>query len=329
MVQDYQEGKGVTIVRNPNYWRAAEGLPHADSVEFQVGVDETTALLRIKNKEADISGDGIPGAEYPNLKSDPQYGKQVIASPIVAFGYVFLNTQMKPFDNKDIRLAFGYIFDRAKMLKLINNRGTPTGVIFPPNMPGYNDALNQEYLAKFDKAKAAEMLKAAKFDFDQTITFVAGDTDDSRKISNSLVQDMKDAGIKVELKFEQNEAFFKDFGKPNTIQIGYSNWYQDFPDPTDFIQPIISCSSAIDGGANGSFYCNKDIDALEIKARGEVDAPKRLQMYQEVEKQTMADQPWVPLYNPLNTDFISANLGGYFYHPVWQYEFDKWWKTTS
>ncbi len=328
MVKDWTEGKGITIVKNPNYYAAADKPGFVDTLVFATGVDETTQILRVKNGELDLAGDGIPAAEYPNLLGDPTFKNQVKAAPIVAIAYFFMNTQVKPFDNVKVRQAFQYMFDRKKVLKLLNNRGTETGAIQPPNMPGYNKALSDQYIGMFDKAKAKQMLTDAGFDFNQTLTFTSADQDDSKKITTSLIADMKEIGIKVEPKFEQSEAFFKDTGKPNAIQIGEIGWFQDFPDPTDFINPILSCGSAVDGGANAAFYCNKDIDAAELKARGIPDPTARLAAYQDIEKKIMADAPWVPLYNQLNTDFISVKAGGYFYHPVWQYDYAKFYKKS-
>ena len=53
-------------------------------------------------------------------------------------------------------------------------------------------------------------------------------------------------------------------------------WFQDYPDPSDFIDPLLSCATAVQGGANAALYCNKDVDAEAAAARGEVDSAKRL-----------------------------------------------------
>ena len=42
--------------------------------------------------------------------------------------------------------------------------------------------------------------------------------------------------------------------------MGYVGWFQDYPDPSDFIDPLLSCQSAVQGGANASLYCNKAVD---------------------------------------------------------------------
>jgi len=326
MVKEWAEGKGITLVKNPNYLHASEGLPYLDSIFFQVGIDETTAILKVKNGDIDLTGDNIPAAEYPNLLSDATFSKQTKTEGVVADSYVFMNNEMKPFDDVKVRQAFSYIFDRKKVLRLINNRGVETGNILPPQMPGYSKELASTSL-HFDKKKAKDLLTAANFDFGQTLTFVSDDTDDSKKIVTSLIADLKDVGIKAEPKVEQSEAFFKDTGKEKNIQIGIINWYQDFPDPSDFIAPILSCGSAIEGGANSAWYCNKDVDALELKARGITDPKARLLAYQEIEKKIMDEQPWVPLYNPVATLFVGQKVQGYTFHPVWGPEYSQLFKT--
>ena len=57
---------------------------------------------------------------------------------------------------------------------------------------------------------------------------------------------------------------------------------------------MLSCATAVAGGANASLYCNKDVDAAAAAALAEQDDAKRLAMYQDIQKQIMADAPWVP-----------------------------------
>ena len=46
---------------------------------------------------------------------------------------------------------------------------------------------------------------------------------------------------------------------------------QDFPDPSDFIDPLFTCSTAVEGGQNLSAYCDPAVDARLAAARRIVD----------------------------------------------------------
>jgi peptide/nickel transport system substrate-binding protein len=47
-------------------------------------------------------------------------------------------------------------------------------------------------------------------------------------------------------------------------QIGWFSWYQDYPAPSDFIGPLLTCQSfvpASPGNLNAAEFCNQRIDA--------------------------------------------------------------------
>ena len=75
----------------------------------------------------------------------------------------------------------------------------------------------------------------------------------------------------------------------------FIGWFQDFPDPSDFFDPILSCATAVAGSFNTPAYCNKEVDALGATALAEQDDAERLAMYQQIQKMVMADAPWAPI----------------------------------
>ena len=81
---------------------------------------------------------------------------------------------------------------------------------------------------------------------------------------------------------------------PHQSPMVFIGWFQDFPDPSDFVDPILSCAAAV-GGANTAWYCNEEIDALAAKALAEQDDATRIAMYQDIQKRIMADAPWAPV----------------------------------
>ena len=53
------------------------------------------------------------------------------------------------------------------------------------------------------------------------------------------------------------------------VQAGFFGWYQDFPAPSDFIDPLLSCGSFLPGNPNNcntAEFCDPRIDALARRA---------------------------------------------------------------
>src|SRR4029079_18829683 len=92
-------------------------------------------------------------------------------------------------------------------------------------------------------------------------------------------------------------------GSPKTAPMVWSGgmgWTADFPDPSNFYGPILGCGSAVQGGWNWSWYCNKAIDADAAKANAIVDPNRqeeRIALWRSIYGRIMQDAPWVPIMN--------------------------------
>ena len=69
-------GQRVVFEKNADYWR--EGVPNLDKITFEVGQEPTVAMLRLQRGEVDVLGDGIPPAQFLQVKDDPQYEGQIV-----------------------------------------------------------------------------------------------------------------------------------------------------------------------------------------------------------------------------------------------------------
>jgi oligopeptide transport system substrate-binding protein len=91
-------------------------------------------------------------------------------------------------------------------------------------------------------------------------------------------------------------------------------WSADFPDPSDFYGPILGCSSAVKGGWNWSWYCNKDIDVMAAKADAMVAPDQqaaRADLWKSIFTKIMTDDaPWAPVFNDERYTMHSARIGG-------------------
>lgn len=47
-------GDHITVVKNPNYWRAGEGLPRIDTVIFRIVQDTNQLLAQLLSGDCDI-----------------------------------------------------------------------------------------------------------------------------------------------------------------------------------------------------------------------------------------------------------------------------------
>lgn len=105
--------------------------------------------------------------------------------------------------------------------------------------------------------------------------------------------------------------------------IGFSGWFQDYPDPSDFLDVLFEAGYYQPGGYNLAGYKVPAVDTQLKSLRGQPLA-QALPGYQKVQKQILADMPWVPLYNPVQYSFVNPCVTGMLVHPVWTYVYQDW-----
>ena len=101
--QHWTAGREIVLTRNPHYWE--EGKPYLDDIDYALSFSPSTALLKLQHGEMDVLGDAIPPSDIVRIQNDPEWKDYVYTQPLVAISYMFLNDDMKPFDNPKVREA--------------------------------------------------------------------------------------------------------------------------------------------------------------------------------------------------------------------------------
>ncbi len=322
VIKSWTPGQRIVAERNPNYWD--EGKPYLDRIDFDLATNTSTALLRLQNGEVDVLGDGIPAADYQRIKNDPTWSKYTYDAPEIAWYYVFLNVLEKPFDDVRVRQAVNAAIDTAKIQKIMGGQAKALGQIYPDGMPGHQP--DKSFYA-YDPAAAKKLLAEAGYPDGLKTTFYSHNVDPFPKIAQAVQADLKAVGIEADIE-QMDKATYWDFIslKKSHAGIGLSDWYQDFPDPSDWIGPLFIKASAIDGGANASFWWDERVEDLYAKAVNELDPEARIDMYVQMQEIIMEEAPTAPLFQPMWNGMYGKDVGGYYYHPVWNLNFQDYWK---
>jgi len=313
----YTKGQQATFLANKHYWQP--GQPYLDEIDFKVGVDDNAALQQVQAGTLDILGDQIPSGSFTQVTTDPQYADQIVRHSLVETQYMSMDASQPnggPLSKLAVRQAIEGAIDKENILKIYHGAGVVADCILPPDMQGF-DPTCKPYT--FDQAAAKTALAAAGYPTGFKTTLYTDTTDPDPKVAAALQQDLATIGITVEVVTQSFDTFLNTIETPHEAPLVYVGWFEDYPDPSDFIDPILSCASAVKGGANASWYCNQAIDAQAAAARGEVDGAKRITEYQAIQKAIMADAPWVPLIHEDWVTLESKRVGGFVIHPVWLY----------
>ncbi|MEZ5777033.1 MAG: ABC transporter substrate-binding protein [Paracoccaceae bacterium] len=303
-------GQRLVFEKNADNWR--EGVPYLDQIIFEVGQEPIVALLRLQNGEVDVPGDGIPPAKFQEVMADPAQAERVVEGGQLHTGYITMNVNTPPLDQKEVRQAINMAINKDRIVQIINGRAVPATQPLPPSMPGYTEGY-EGYA--YDPEGAKQMLADAGFPDGFETELYAMNTDPNPRIAQAIQQDLAAIGVKASIQSlaQANVIEAGGNGSAPMIWSGGMAWIADFPDPSNFYGPILGCAGAVEGGWNWSWYCNEELDAKATEADSLADpakADERMQMWSDVYMGIMEDAPWVPVFNEQRYTMKSPRMGG-------------------
>jgi oligopeptide transport system substrate-binding protein len=314
MLKDWVQDQSVEFVRNPDYWQ--EGLPYLDGVTFKVVNQPTVAVQQVQRGEADVFTDpDFPPLSYSQLQSDPTWSKQLVTLPTLRTAYLWMNTSVSPLDNKQVRQAIAMSIDKEKIIKVATGGlAQPTGVVFPPGLPCY-DANQPTW--PFDPARAKELLAQAGYPDGLSTTIVASQTAVSQATVEQVIQsNLKDIGIQADIQLATGSTY-TTLLRSQANQLGQTSWGADYPDPSDFINPLLTGAAVGPSGSNFAWYNNPQVNDLAAQADTTLDESARCALYHQIEGIVIDDAPWLPLYTVTFVSLISPRVTQFWLNPTY------------
>jgi ABC-type transport system substrate-binding protein len=321
LFEKWSPGREIVLTRNPSYWEP--GRPYLDTIDYQLSFSPPTALLKLQNGEIDALGDGVPPADIPRVMNDPQWKQYIYTQPLIAISYMFMNVQMKPFDNVKVRQALSWAINRNKLVKLQAGQAVSLWQFYPKGMPGYEEG---KVFYGYDPAKAKQLLADAGYPTGFKTMLYTDNVDPNPKLWQAVQADLAAVGVTAELKTMSNNTYYNQQGAPKTLTAGSFGWWMDFPDPSDWIGPLFSKASAVPGGMNSSFWWSPELEAAYKKAQAMTDPAARIAAFSAMQQVIADAAPYVPCYQYIQTTMCSKNTGGFFLHPVYQIDPTQYWK---
>ena len=217
---------------------------HLDTITAKIQSNTNAEAQQVLSNQADVFdyGDTIPPALLPQIQSQAKdrFSKQVLPSTF----YFFLNTKLKPFDNKLARQAVNYAIDRNAMVKLASGFLKPTCYFIPEGLAGHPTEpcpyLGPNGGADLEKAK--QLVKQSGT-AGTKITVWGQERQPRRQYVEYFASVLNKIGYKATPKIIGDANYFTTIGNANTkAQTGFADWIQDFPNPSDFYL-LLDCTA--------------------------------------------------------------------------------------
>jgi YVTN family beta-propeller protein len=336
-ISQYRPNASLTLVRNPYFrqWSyAAQPAGYPSVIRFEQMADPG------KQQAAVIAGRADLAAINSNDQSlATRYPARVHTTLIFWTGYLFLNTRQPPFTSLEARQAVNYAIDRARVLQLLHlapGQGAVTCQILPTDFPGhqsycpYTTGTKDGIWHGPDLAKARRLAKDSRTANVPVTVWTFGGYGD-KAVASYLVQLLKDLGYRASQRTVSSNRFFSMVANfHSNIQMGFNAWGADFPSASDFLLPVLSCTSFYQDPTstlNYAEFCDPHADELARQAQAAqlTDPAAARRLWAQVDRIVTDQAPWVPILNQAFTTFVSARVGSYQESPEYGPLLDQMW----
>lgn len=308
MISQYDAAAGVTLVKNPNYWDAAN--VKVDTVSIKIIKEQSTALNLYKAGQ--LSRVQLTATDVPAYKDS----KELVTHSIYRTNFVQFNTTAEGTKNANIRKALSMAIDNNTLASTILNNGSEAanGVVPKAMSSGVTGKLIgalQGTMKTFDAAKAKEYWEKGVAELGgkaPQLSLVLDDDTENKDVGTFLQSQFKSVlGIDVKLDSKTKEAR-RALMKASTYQMGLNAWGADYDDPMTYLQLWTDNKNGFRGNFKDTDAANS-YAALVKQAYGEKDYAKRADLMVQAEKSLVVDQAVVaPLYYMGSAYLVKPNV---------------------
>jgi peptide/nickel transport system substrate-binding protein len=327
----YKPGKSIALVRNPN-WDAKTDYRPAYADSFTLKTDATDANVSARQV---ISGSNMLLDTNPpaNILRDlvTKIKDQYISVPSGGYRYFPLNTEVKPFDNLNVRKAVmaGFSREAARTARGGKYIGDIATHWLPPDFPGFKEAggydgfpdidyFNKKNTAG-DMALSAKYFKAAgyksgKYEGSEQLLMVGANADPGKSQAEVAKNQLEKMGFKVRLRLVPQDAVYTDWCQVPSKKVamcGGAGWFKDFADPQSMLEPVFKGSliNRQSGNINYSMLNDPKVDDAMNKA-ALLEGEDRLKAWANIDKMIIQDAAGIPFIWDKTTLVRSKNING-------------------
>ena len=338
MIQSYNPVHEMVLVRNPYFHEWSEDAQPAgfvDRIVYRYGLQNESEVTAIENGALDWMADPPPLDRLPEIGGS--YTKLAHIDALLAYYYVTMNTNLPPFNSVLARRAMAFAINRRVAVNLFGGPalGAPLCQLLPAGLAGYAPycpfTKNPDGVWSAPDLAQARALVAASGTAGTRVTLICSDREVERSIGIYLQSVLNDLGYQASLhsvSYNIRDTYLQN--SANRVQIGLTDWYQDYPAASDFLNVLLSCANfhpGSDASINMSGFCNPAIDARMQQAMDAalVDPNQALKQWTAIDRTLTDLAPLTTLFQIHKLDVVSSRVGHFKFSPLFHFIFSDAW----
>jgi peptide/nickel transport system substrate-binding protein len=327
ILENVKQNRSFELRKNPS-WPEIDGIPAAklDKITVEIKKNQTRQTQDVIQNRVDYVLDPPPADQLRTVKD--QYGDRFEEFVTNSTYYYFLNTREKPFDKKEVRQAVNFAIDKRALARLFGGLLEPGCNFLPPGMQGYEKIEPCPYgdpNQAPDVEKAKQLIQQAG-EQGTEVSVYGNDEDPSRPVTEYLADVLNQIGLNAKPRIVEGSVYFSTIGNQRTkAQVGFANWFQDFPHPRNFMFLVDPASIQETNNQNFGNVDDPEIGRLLADANKkpiEEAAPE----YAQVDKRLLEEGYIAPYGHRKLANFVSERVdfeNCTVTHPVYQLDYTQ------
>jgi peptide/nickel transport system substrate-binding protein len=296
----WSKGTEVKLEQNPDWWGSdvpesqGGGGPNVKQVVVRAIPDNTSRTAALTGGDL-TAADGLTPDDIPTVEQASNL--KVTYRPPLTIGYMAMNVQKEPFDQREVRQAINMAMNMPELVKAFFGKTGQVATTYIPPTVAFFDKSIKHY--PYDPEQARQMLQKAgvqnlSVDF-WYMPIPRPYMPDGKGIAQAMQQDLKEVGINANLVTREWGTYLSETGK-GVQDMCLLGWSGDNGDPSTFLDSLLKSSTATKTNAlNVAYYKNPEVDDLLNKASSTTDQAERRTLYLRAQQILVEDAPWVPI----------------------------------
>ncbi len=320
-LEGVQPGRGFKLVKNENFTPLPD-TPEAkaDQIDVTVAKNARRQAQDVIANKVDFLQDPPPADQLRELRTSytDRYKEYVTNSTY----YYFLNVDVPPFDDVKVRQAVAYAVDERALARVFGGLLAPSCNFLPPGMAGFEKVDPCPWgdpNAAPDIEKAKALIKEAGAE-GESVTVFGNDEDPSTPVAEYMSDLLNQIGLTAKPRIVEGSTYFQTIGNQKTkAQIGFANWFQDYPAPSNFLFLVDGASIQPTNNQNFGNVNDPEINSLIKTANENPDIEAAAADYAAVDRKLVENPYVLPYGNRKLTKITSERVAfdGLLWHPVY------------
>ena len=295
----------TVLKSNSNYWGKDIYPTEVSEIIYTPIQSAATRVAALLSGQVDIIQD-VPVQDLERVRgTDGLKVATAAQNRVIFFG---LNTTEGPTSNLKVRQAMNIAINRDAIKKVVmRGQSDPTGVIMPPFVNGWTEALNS--YPSYDLAAAKSLMSDAGYDDGFSITLNCPNDRyvNDEAICQSAVGMMAQIGIDVILDAKPKAQHFP-IAKGGEADFYMLGWGVPTFDSHYIFNYLVHTQTDDRGSWNPTGFSNFMVDAMIVSLESETDLNARDVTISKIWKAVQESQMYLPIHNQVLNWGMAKNI---------------------